>query len=205
MAENKEMRIGIYGGTFDPPHYGHVVAAAEAMRKLSLDRLFVVPAKTPPHKSVEGHSSAEDRFAMAEIAFRKIPGAVVSDIELQREGPSYTADTLEELSRRYPDARFFLLMGADMFLSLQSWRRSEEILSECTPVAFARDEGQYDELVRHAGFLMERYGAHCEVIENHALPASSSEIREALRRGEKSEFLQDGVLEYIGRRRLYGD
>lgn len=203
MSEKKEMRVGMYGGTFDPPHYGHVVAAAEAARKLELDKLYIVPAGAPPHKSESGRTPASDRYEMAELAFRKIPGAVISDIEIKREGPSYTADTLEELGEMFPDAKLYLLLGADKFLTIQNWVRSEEIFAACTPVAFARDEGQTAELQRHAGFLMERYAAHCEVLETHVLPASSSEIREQLAAGEKSELLQDEVREYIERRRLY--
>lgn len=205
MPQNELMRIGIYGGTFDPPHYGHVVAAAEAARKLELDKLFVIPANFTPRKADVRQASNTDRLAMTELAFAKIPGAVVSDIELEREGPSYTADTLDELAEQYPDAQFFLLLGADTFTSMQSWVRSDEIFARCTPVAFSRDEDQQNELIRHAGFLMERYGAHCEVLDSHVLPASSTEIREALRKGEKCEFLQDSVAEYIAERRLYRD
>ncbi len=203
MSDRKEMRVGMYGGTFDPPHYGHVVAAAEAARKLEFDKLYVVPAFIPPHKRDERCSPASDRLEMAELAFRKIPGVVVSDIEIKREGMSYTADTLEELGETHPDAKLYLLLGADKFLTVQNWVRSEEIFAACTPVAFARDEGQTAELQRHAGFLMERYSAHCEVLETHILPASSSEIREKLAAGEECELIQDEVREYIERRRLY--
>ena len=123
------MRIGIFGGTFNPPHRGHVTIARAAVEQLSLDKLLVIPAGIPPHKQLpEGSASNEQRYEMAVLLAGAVGKcAVADDRELRREGKSYTADTLLQLREEYPEDELWLLMGSDMFLSLHTWCRPEVV------------------------------------------------------------------------------
>ncbi len=141
------MKIGIYGGTFDPPHLGHMSAARAAARALHLDQLLIIPAGIPPHKALSGSSaSGEDRLAMAEIMADRlglgseIPVKVL-DIELRRAGKSYTSDTVRELKAECPEDDLWLFMGTDMFLSFHTWHEPEVIASLVGLCVFGRSEG----------------------------------------------------------------
>ena len=135
------MKLGIYGGTFNPPHTGHLTAARSALEALELDRLVLLPAAQPPHKVLPpGAPSAEQRLDMTAIAADALllPGRVeASALELKRPGVSYTADTLRQLREQEPDAQLWLLMGADMFLSFQNWREPDVIARLAGICAFA--------------------------------------------------------------------
>ena len=156
------MRIGIYGGTFNPPHQGHMLAARIALEALDLDRLILIPTAQPPHKDLPaGSPTAEDRLAMTNIAADNLlwPAISVSDLELRRAGRSYTADTIEALHRQYPDDELWFLMGADMFLSLQNWHEPERIMACAGIAGFARAADQEEELERQAELLRQKYQA----------------------------------------------
>ena len=141
------MKIGIYGGTFNPPHLGHQAAAETAVRVLGLDKLILIPAAVPPHKQLPEHTPdnkhrVEMTLKMADAM--NMPGVVeVSDMEMQREGKSYTADTLRIIKERYPEAELWLLMGTDMFLTLHLWHQPEEVLKLAKICAFGRTEHGY--------------------------------------------------------------
>jgi len=198
-------KIGIYGGTFDPPHFGHVIAVKEARRGLGLDRVVVIPANIPPHKQRESAVYVEQRLEMTRLAFKNVEFVEVSDLEIRREGASYTADTLDELREIYPDDEFYLLMGTDMFLTVQNWRNVEEIFARCKICGLSREQNQTAEMKAHGAFLFERYGAEYEVIENPVVEISSTELREILKDGGESIFLPTEVLEYIKKEGLYSD
>lgn len=197
-------RVGIFGGTFDPPHRGHVEAAARAAEELALDRLLIIPTAVPPHKQLsEGAPLAEHRLEMARLAFGGIPRAQVSDAELRRGGKSYTVRTLEELCAAHPDWELWLIVGADMFLCLESWREPERLLALCSVAAMRRqrdDDGQA--LFDKARWLEERYGAHCRVLSHTAFEVSSTDIRG----GHPAEDARvpAAVRDYILREGLYG-
>ena len=144
------MRIGVYGGTFNPPHLGHLTAARTVFDMLKLDKLVLIPAGIPPHKDLPAESpTAEQRLEMTALAGEQLglgDRVEVLDIELTRTGKSYTADTLRELSTRWPEAEFWLLMGTDMFLTLHTWSRPEEIFSMAGVAAFGRTEEDSEEL-----------------------------------------------------------
>ena len=132
-------RIGIYGGSFNPPHLGHIFAARKARQLLELDKILLIPAAIPPHKAVaEGSPDGETRFALTQLAIAGETGMEVSRIELDRPGPSYTVDTLHELRESYPQDGLYLLMGTDMFLSFFQWREPEAIAALAVPVCMAR-------------------------------------------------------------------
>ena len=134
------MKIGIYGGTFDPIHRGHITAAQAAAQQLGLDLLLLIPASIPPHKALpEGGADAAQRLEMATLATAELScPAQVLDVEVRRQGKSYTADTLRTLRQQYPEDELWLLMGTDMFLSLQDWREPQEILRLVRVAAFSR-------------------------------------------------------------------
>ena len=123
------MKTGICGGTFNPIHNGHLHIVEEFRRGLGLDRVLLIPTRVPPHKAAPDLASAGERFAMCRLAAQGKPWLELSDIEMRREGKSYTAETLEELSALYPQDQFYLLMGEDMFLTLGRWYRPETIFS----------------------------------------------------------------------------
>ena len=199
------MRIGIFGGTFNPPHAGHRAAAETAARELMLDRLFVIPAAIPPHKALpENTAPAEDRLAMTQLAFADLDCAEVLGLELERGGSSYTVDTVDELKSRYPDAEIFLLMGTDMFVTLDKWRDADRLIGMITPAVFARGENDERQIADFAEYLAESRGASARIIKNDVIEISSTELRAALAGRGGREYLPDGVYAYIIAHRLYG-
>ena len=204
------MKIGIYGGTFNPPHLGHLAAARAAIAALDLDRLMLVPAAIPPHKELpEGTPPPADRLAMAgkladALLLPKV--AEVDSLEMDRPGPSYTADTVELIHSREPEAQLWLLVGSDMFLTLHTWKEPERILKYASVCAFHRT--QEDEAARFAGqkARLERdYGARVQLIPVPGLvEISSTRLRELLARGEGREYLHPSVYGYILLHGLYG-
>lgn len=196
------MRVGIFGGTFNPPHCGHVLLAEHAVRALMLDLLYIIPAADPPHKEVAQKVPAEHRLAMARLAFEGVERAQVSDLEIRRGGKSYTADTAEELLRLHPGAQLYLLVGTDMLMNLPEWRRVEELLKLCTIAAFQRETGDGEKLEAQARYLRERFGARVEIIRDSFLEVSSTWARERLREGESRE-LPKKVVDYIRKNKLY--
>ena len=135
------VKIGIYGGTFNPPHTGHLKGAKSAIEALGLDMLLMIPDRVAPHKVIpEGSPTPEQRLHMLRLAADGEPNITVSDIELKREGPSYTYITVEDLRRQYPEDELVLIMGTDMFLCFRSWRNPERILACCSLAVLYRGE-----------------------------------------------------------------
>ena len=198
------MNIAFYGGSFNPPHLGHVEAAKTVVRQLRPDKLLIIPDRIPPHKDMaEGSPGAEERLELCRLAFRDVPGAVVSDLELRREGKSYTADTVEQLQKQYPGDALFMVMGTDMLMSFEEWYRFEFLLHACTLTVLAREELEGEELRRQADYLRQSYGARVLLLAHEPLPMSSSEIREGLKRRLCADQLDDQVYSEIIRRGYY--
>ena len=202
------MKIGIYGGTFNPIHRGHLTAARAAMDVLGLDRLLLIPASVPPHKALpQGSAEPADRLEMAALACAQLgPVAQALDIELHRTGPSYTVDTLRQLRMEHPEDELWLLMGTDMFLSLETWHRAAEVMSLAHIGAFDRAHPQPGEdLAAQKRLLETKYGADVAIIANRqVIDLSSTQVREALAAGRGRDLLTDPVYGYIQRRGLYG-
>ena len=202
------MRIGIYGGTFNPIHRGHLTAARAAMDVLGLDRLLLIPASVPPHKALpQGSAEPADRLEMTALACAQLgPGAQALDIELHRTGPSYKVDTLRQLRQMYPEDELWLLMGTDMFLSLERWYHASDILSLAHIGAFDRAHPQPGEdLAAQKRLLETKYGATVAIIANRqVIDLSSTQVRQALAQGGGQELVTDPVYGYIQRRGLYG-
>ena len=198
------MRIGLFGGTFNPPHAGHIALAKSAVKELSLSKLLLMPAFIPPHKPLPpGSADAEERFEMTALAAESIPGGEASRLELQREERSYTVDTLRELREIYPEDEIFLIVGGDMFLSLDHWFRAQEIFRLARIAAAAREEEELPLLEKQKGELERRFGARVTLLSHRVLRVSSSEIREAVARGGECPLLPEKIREYIRERKLY--
>ncbi len=202
-------RIGIYGGTFDPIHLGHMAAARAVSRELELDRLLLIPAGIPPHKdqAVSG-ACGDHRLAMTAIAADRlqlpIPVKALS-LELERQGKSYTVDALRTLRDTNPDAELCLLMGSDMFLTLHQWHLPEEICLMAHICAFHRKGGEEETFLRQKTRLEQTYGAKVTIVPvADRVEISSTEIREQLSRGDAPQMLEESVYGYILRHGLYG-
>ena len=202
------MKIGIYGGTFNPPHLGHMAAAQAAVAALGLDKLLLIPAAIPPHKALpSGTPPQEERLAMVEKWADVMGGHVeVSTLELEREGKSYTSDTLRSIRQTYPDAELWLLMGTDMFLTLHLWHEPEVILSLAGVCAFGRTEQDGEAMFApQRDYLQQHFHAKITTITLPGLvDISSTRLRELLERGEGGKYLLPSVYGYILLHRLYG-
>lgn len=204
------MKIGIYGGTFNPPHLGHLAAIQAAVSYLKLDRLLLIPAAIPPHKALPDDTPApEHRLEMTRrlADWSGMPQTVrVSTLELDRGGASYTADTLREISQEYPDADLWLLMGTDMFLTLHLWREPAEILKQAKICAFGRTEQDGEALFApQREHLRKTFGAEMVTMTIPGLvDISSTRLRELLAQGEGQEYLPPSVYGYILLHGLYG-
>ena len=197
-------RIGIYGGTFNPIHIGHIQAAQQAKSALKLDKLLLIPDKIAPHKEIpQGSPTPQQRMDMLRIAAENSPGLEVSDIELQREGVSYTYLTVEELKKQYPDAELVLLMGTDMFLSFHTWKHPEKILENASLGIFCRGEKGERAAIEARKAEMEAAGARVELVNNDVIHISSTQMRRLLAFRCAGAFLPEGVLEYIRENQLY--
>ena len=196
------MRIGIYGGSFNPVHNGHLHLAVTAADELGLDRLYLVPSRVSPHRSSAEYASGEDRAAMLELACRSDERLRVSDYELRGDRVSYSVYTVRHFRRKFPDAELFLLVGSDMLLCFDSWYCFEEILSEVTLCAVSRNGGDRAELEEKAEKLRE-YG---KIIISSAEPlaVSSTEIRKKIAENENFAcYLDENVVQYIRSKGLY--
>ena len=197
-------RIGIYGGTFNPPHIGHLRAAQQAVEALKLDRLLLIPDRIAPHKDLPGNSATpQQRLEMLNLAVAGQPKMEVCDIELNREGPSYTYETVEQLRQQYPQAQLFLLMGTDMFFSFDTWREPERIAQNAALAVAYRGEKREREAVEEKKALLEAQGVQVHLLDNPVNAISSTQLRRLLAFQCAGSFLPDGVEAYIREKKLY--
>lgn len=198
------MRIGMFGGSFNPIHNGHIQLIRDIIDELALDKLLVVPSFLPPHKSVKSPVSPEDRLRMCRLSVSDIPGAEVSDIEIKRGGKSYTYETLQELYRLYQNDTLFLIMGADMFLSIETWKNPEIIFNLAIICGVPRKGiGGRQQLLDKEPFL-KTLGADTRVLRMELPEISSTEIREAVEKEKPfDKFVPKCVEEYILEKGLY--
>lgn len=193
------MKIGVFGGTFNPPHNGHVRLAKAAADELKLDKLLVIPSCIPPHKIAAKLADGQERLEMCRLAFGCDPRFEVSPIELERGSRSYTVETLRELKALYPDSELYFIVGSDMLESFDKWYLWQEILSLSVLCAASREEGYSPDLSRF-GKLAERI----KIITLDPLEVSSTQIRNSA--GEVSpELLDPKVAAYIREHGLYDD
>jgi len=199
------MKIGIFGGTFNPIHEGHLHLATHFFCELKLDKLLFVPTNLPPHKNAEDLADGVDRLNMCRLALRNRPGMEVSDIELRRKGTSRTIDTIHQLRETYPKAMFFLVLGSDMFLSFHEWRRWKEIIGQAALCVAARNEGEMERLHSQARYL-KKEGARTVVADLPVIEISSTKLRKKLQESKKNiAYLPQSVKQYCETLNLYRD
>lgn len=198
-------RIGIYGGTFNPPHVGHVRAARYALGALQLDKLLVMPSFISPHKQLpEGSASAEQRLEMLQLCFASDESIQVSDLEIRREDTSYTYETVTQLKQMHPEAELVLFMGTDMFLSFLTWKNPDIILKNASLGVFYRGDRNEADAVARQKEAIQALGAQVYLVENPVTEISSTDLRRMLVFECADEFLVPGVADYIRSHGLYG-
>jgi nicotinate-nucleotide adenylyltransferase len=184
---------------------GHVKAASAAIKQLKLDILLIIPAGVPPHKALPpGSPTMSDRMELTRLSFSGLPCAVITDLELKKEGISYTAETVEDVMAVYPGYDMFLIMGSDMFLTLETWRDVTRLLHIVTPAVLSRNDGDNRKIAEYAESNLKKYNTEIIVIENDVTVISSTELRAQLPKRGGTEFIDDGAYAYIIKNRLYG-
>jgi nicotinate-nucleotide adenylyltransferase len=196
------LRLGIFGGAFNPPHIGHLVCAQEALVNLELERVLFVPVGVPPHRELEYDPGAEVRFEMVELSVADDERFEASRIELEREGPSYTSDTLEQLASESPKDDLFLILGGDQAASLRTWHEPEKVLERATVAVFERVSWGRNaiqiKIGRMPGAERVRY------LDMPLIQVSSSAVRRRVRKGLPIRYLvPDKVASYIETNGLY--
>ncbi len=195
-------QAGIFGGSFNPPHLGHLHLADSIHDALDLDTVILVPAKQPPHKTAAAYAPPEDRLAMCRILAQERDWLRAEDYELRRDGVSYSYYTVRHFCKLYPNTKFWLMVGGDMLRGFTKWYRWQEILRYVSLAAVAREPGEYAALEETARFLRQ-YGEICPV-NVESFPISSTKIREEVRKNTNySCYLPKKIVQYIERRNLY--
>jgi len=196
-----ELRIGIMGGTFDPIHYGHLATAEEAKYRFQLDKVIFIPCGQPPHKKTYQVSGAEHRFKMTHLAIEDNPAFHISRLEIDRPGPSYSIDTVEELCRLYPDARLHFITGADAILEILTWREPRRLAEMCQLIAATRPG---HDLTRFHQQVGEDIAPRVHLLAVPGVNISSTEIRQRTAEGAPIRYLlPESVRDYIQRVGLY--
>lgn len=186
-------KIGILGGTFDPPHHGHLLIANEVLSALDLDEIWFMPNQEPPHKQKSESITNEDRLEMLKLAIEGNQNFRIQPIELEREGPSFTVDTMKIIRANYKDYQFFFIIGADMIEYLPKWHKIDELVQLVQFVGVERPEYSHDTIYPII------------YVDVPAMEVSSSIIRERLKKGKPVRYLlPDSVIHYIEEKHLYG-
>ncbi len=197
------MKIGVFGGTFNPVHNGHIHLAELYHKELGLDKIIVIPTNIPPHKAADNVVSSFDRVNMLKLAFEDHSFVEISDIELNMSGKSYTVNTISSLKKIYPSDELYLIVGGDMFLCFEGWREYKKILSMCTLCTAPREIGEFNALKEYQKKI-DPENKNTIILDAEVLVLSSSEIREKIKNSAVlNDLLPEKVLEYINQKGLY--
>jgi len=216
----KKQRIGIFGGTFNPIHKGHVKAAKEAQKIFQLEKILFIPSYIPPHKASPDIASPAHRMKMVELAAAPYPRFVPSSIEIDAGGKSYSILTVAKLKKKYPDTSMFFLVGADAFLEIETWRDHEKLLEQCHFVVISRPGYRLKDAQKNMGkeyrektvWVSDSFRFEEKQNDGHkvfflsisALNIASKEVREKIRKGEYiRDLVAEPVEKYIRQNRLY--
>lgn len=204
------MKIGIFGGTFNPPHKGHTRMIEKMTEELELDKVLIIPNKIPTHKRCDDLADNRDRLEMCKIAFRN-PKFEISTMEMDRESDSYTIYTINELRKKYPNDELYLIIGSDMFLIFHKWYKHKEILEQCKVCVASRNSEESIQKLRNYAFeqlgeyIPELDGKNIHISLLDAYEVSSSEIREKIDSDRSVYGIVDPeIIEYMENRKLYG-
>ncbi len=196
--------IGIMGGTFNPIHNGHLFLAENAYEQMGLEQIMFMPSKNPPHKMKPEKVTDAQRAEMIALAIEDNPHFVLSTMELERDGFTYTADTLELLAKEHPEARYHFIVGADSLFMMDQWKDPQKIFDLCTVVAAARDGVDLEKLSAQADYLKERFHGDILLVEMPMMQISSENIRKRAAGGQSLRYyLPDRVITYINENQLY--
>ena len=198
----KKDKIAIFGGTFNPPHNGHLHLLAAFREQIAFDKTLILPTAVPPHKQAKQLATGEQRLTMCRLA---LPDCEVCDYEIRRGGKNYTADTLAYLKTQYPQAQFYFIMGTDMLLSFHTWHEPERVLENAILLCDSRDEiTSPAELRRFAKETLGLADGQYIISDVKPLPLSSSEVRERVGQGEDiGELVPAAVARFIQKEGLY--
>ena len=199
------MRTLIYGGSFNPPHKGHVAAVKAALEQKHVDRVLIIPSGTPPHKVLAGDSpDSRQRLELCHLAFDGIKGAEICDIEISHDDVDYTANTLRTLSEMYPEDEFSLLVGSDMFFGIDGWYQHEYVLGGREIYAMARNKNETEQLEKKAAELEKGFGCRVRILPKKLVVLSSTEVRAALKERGGTDMLPGKVYSSVIAHRWYG-
>lgn len=197
-------KIGIMGGTFNPIHMGHLLLAENAREVFQLDEVMFIPSGNSYMKNTSSILSSDTRIDMLSLALEGNPYFTLSEIEIRREGPTYTSDTLTILKDQNPDDEYYFILGADNLLTLESWKNPEFILQNCIIAAAVRGTGTEERLEKIASHLIFEYQADIRILPARYMDISSSEIRQRIQNGISVRYMvPDKVLKYIEKNGLY--
>lgn len=198
-------RLGIFGGTFDPIHMGHLLVAEMARQECDLDKVLFIPAANPPHKSDKHVSPPNYRFEMTELAIKSNPYFQISDIELKRQGKSYTIDTLKYLRKIYSEeCEFWMIVGGDSFRELDTWRNAKELIKLCNFAVYMRPHVSIDTCKIQAEKIHGQANSRVLFVEAPMIDISSTDIRDRVAQGKSIRYMvPDAVRKYIIEKRLF--
>lgn len=201
-CQNK--KVGIMGGTFDPIHYGHLMLAQNALDTFLLDEILFVPSGTPWLKESTKVLSKNKRVSMTGIAIEDNPDFALSTIEIDREGNSYSYETVEELKKEQPDTDFYFIMGADSLLEIERWKHPDRLMADCTLLVAVRDDCDKEGLKKQIAYLTDKYQADIRILPANRMDISSTRIRQMIQEGKSVRYmLPDQVIRFIQKNHLY--
>ena len=204
MNTQQISKVGLLGGSFDPPHLAHWHLAQAARTALGLDRIIFIPTNIPPHKQGILYADAHDRLAMLRAMLYRQEGFEISDMELTREGPSYTLDTVNTFHSLYPDENFYFIIGGDSLMYMENWYRADELMQRIEFIVAYRPGDHMDEFLVHKKYLETNFGARITLIEAPVLDISSTAVRTLCAQGaDISHLVMPSVQEYIQAHGLY--
>lgn len=197
-------KIGIMGGTFNPIHYAHLTLAEFAKEQFAFDKVMFLPSKRPAHKSIRELADDSHRLAMVKLAIENNPDFYVSTIEFEREGNTYTIDTLKYLSENSKDTEYYFIIGGDSLFSFEEWKDSKQILKLCNIVAATRGEYDSESVKNKIKEFNKRYDSDIKYLEIPGMDISSHMIRQRIDNSQTVRYLTpDSVIEYIKNNKLY--
>lgn len=200
----KIKKIGIMGGTFNPIHTGHLILAETAYEQFNLECVYFMPSKNPPHKNLSEIVSDEHRAHMVMLAIEDNPHFKLSSLEFQREGTTYTVDTLEYLTRKNPSEEYYFIIGADSLYQIETWRHPEKIFQMAHIVVATRYHLSDDKIMEQIKYLSQKFHTNIEILNMPAIEVSSKYIRETIKSGRSFKYYTSHAVEqYINQNKLY--
>ena len=197
-------KVGIMGGTFDPVHIGHLIIAEKAREQFHLDEVLFIPSGTPYMKNVDEVLPGPIRTEMTKLAIEENPFFSISTIEIEKEGSTYTYETLETLHEKNPNTEYYFILGADSLFAMENWKNPDKIFEDCHILAALRDDKNTEKMEEQAAYLKEKFNADIFLIETGHIEISSSMIRELVKDGHSIRYLvPDAVYDYIIKNKLY--